>query len=149
MNKLISLSVAVLFLFAFSVPQSFGFFLSKHKKVEAEDGVVRLAIDKIGDGSAHYFVYNDNGQDVKFFVVRSQDGVIRAAFDACDVCFHSKKGYSQEGDFMVCNNCGRKFHSSRINIVKGGCNPAPLHRVEQGKHLVLKVSDIVTGARYF
>lgn len=149
MNKPVFLSIAVFFLFALSIPQSFGFFLSKHKKVEAEDGVVRLAVAEIGDGAAHHFVYKDDGREVKFFVVRSQDGTIRAAFDACDVCFHSKKGYSQEGQFMVCNNCGRKFHSNRINIIEGGCNPAPLHRLEQGEYLVLKVSDIIAGARYF
>ncbi len=149
MKKPVSLSIAVLFLFALFVPQTFGFFLSKHKKVEAEDGVVRLPLEEIGDGSAHHFVYKDDGREVKFFVVRSRDGVIRAAFDACDVCFHSKKGYSQEGEFMVCNNCGRKFHSNRINIIEGGCNPAPLQRVERGDHLVLKVRDILTGARYF
>ena len=82
-------------------------------------------------------------------MVKSSDGIIRAAFDACDVCFASKKGYSQDGDFMVCNNCGRRFHSSRINVVKGGCNPAPLSREVAGEHLVITVADVIPGSRFF
>ena len=86
---------------------------------------------------------------MNFFVVKSNDGVIRAAFDACDVCFPAKKGYTQDGDFMICNNCGRRFHSSRINVVEGGCNPAPLQREVIGDQLVIKTSDVIPGARYF
>lgn len=148
-KKILSLSLVSLFLFTMLVPQSFAFFFDQHKKVKDVDGQIHLAIADIDDGSAHYFVYANKGQAIKFFVVKSQDGVIRAAFDACDVCFHSKKGYSQEGDFMVCNNCGRKFHSNRINIVEGGCNPAPLIRSEEGENLVIKVSDVIQGGKYF
>ena len=79
---------------------------------------------------------------VSFFTLKSRDGVIRAAIDACDVCFRTGKGYVQDGRFMVCENCGQKFISSRINIVKGGCNPAPLKREVIGEYLVIKMEDI-------
>ena len=75
--------------------------------------------------------------------------MVRAAFDACDVCYAAKKGYRQEGNFMVCNNCGQKFISTRINEVRGGCNPAPLERKIVGDKLVIATADILTGARYF
>ena len=80
---------------------------------------------------------------------RLADGVIRAAFDACDVCWPAGKGYVQEGDQMICRNCGRRFDSVRINEVKGGCNPAPLQRRIQGDTLVITVNDIRSGMRYF
>jgi hypothetical protein len=56
--------------------------------------------------------------------MKSADGVIRAAYDACDVCYRERKGYHQEGDDMVCNNCGRHFPSTSIEsagvtLVKG------------------------------
>jgi uncharacterized membrane protein len=102
------------------------------------------------DGSPKYYSYKaPSGTTIKFFVLKSSDGVIRAAFDACDVCYQSKKGYRQEGDFMVCNNCGQRFTSVRINEVRGGCNPAPLERTIQGNQLVIATADILTGARYF
>jgi hypothetical protein len=85
----------------------------------------------------------------KYFVLKSSDGIIRAAFDACDVCWPAGKGYYQEGDYMVCRNCGRKFASVLVNEVKGGCNPAPLNRrVENGK-VVIDVKDILDGRQYF
>jgi len=81
--------------------------------------------------------------------LKSADGVVRAAFDACDVCWRSGKGYTQDGDEMVCKNCGRRFASNRINDVQGGCNPAPLNRSVEGDHLIIQAEDIVRGRAYF
>ena len=75
--------------------------------------------------------------------------MIRAAFNACDVCYLDKKGYRQEGDDMVCNNCGQRFPSELINEVRGGCNPSPLVRTIEGDEVVIRVDDILSGARYF
>ncbi|WP_316899030.1 DUF2318 domain-containing protein [Pseudodesulfovibrio indicus] len=119
------------------------------EKVEAVNGSVTLPVAAVSDGAAHYYSYDADGKDVKFFVLKSSDGVIRAAFDACDVCYLEKKGYSQDGEFMVCNNCGQKFHSSRINEVRGGCNPSPLARTVSGDSVVISAADIAAGAGYF
>lgn len=124
-------------------------FFSRYKSVQDTNGEVRINIGDVSDGEAHYYTYKNEGKTIKFFVVKSPDGAIRAAFDACDVCFHAKKGYGQEGDFMVCNNCGMKFHSSRVNVVEGGCNPAPLKRETVGEQVVIKVADILPGSRFF
>lgn len=117
--------------------------------VSAEAGVVKLPVSEVNDGKAHFYTYSGKGRDVNFFVLRSSDGVIRAAFDACDVCYREKKGYRQVGDLMVCNNCGQQFPSVKINVLRGGCNPAPLDRQVEGGYLVLKASDIEGGAFYF
>jgi uncharacterized membrane protein len=102
------------------------------------------------NGKAHHFTYKtDDGVTIRYFIMKSSDGVIRAAFDACDVCWPENKGYTQQGDFMVCNNCGRRFPSVRINEVHGGCNPAPLKRkLEQGT-VIIQMADILQGKRYF
>ena len=75
--------------------------------------------------------------------------MIRAAYDACDVCWREGKGYYQDGDVMVCRNCGQRFASVKVNEIKGGCNPAPLERTVVGNKLVIKTADILQGARYF
>lgn len=117
---------------------------------DAAGAVVTLPIATIDDGKAHFFSYRDaRGVEIKYFVLKSSDGVIRAAFDACDVCYPSRRGYRQEGDEMICNNCGQRFPSTLINEVRGGCNPAPLDRRVDGDQLVLQVSDILKGALYF
>lgn len=125
----------------------FGF--GQYTEVKAENNVVTIPVADVDDGKAHYYIFKKDGFEVKFFVLKSKDGVIRAAFDACDVCFREKKGYDQDGDFMVCNNCNMRFHSSRINEVKGGCNPSPLERVYDDKTVTFKVRDIMSGRGYF
>ncbi|WP_320173099.1 DUF2318 domain-containing protein [Maridesulfovibrio sp.] len=113
------------------------------------DQELNIPISEVNDGQAHYYSIDINGKEIRFFVVRSKDGIIRAAFDACDVCYHSKKGYSQKGDFMICNNCGMRFHSTRINVVNGGCNPSPLEREIKGDKLVISLDAVRSGAMYF
>ena len=102
------------------------------------------------NGDARFYSYPaGDGVTIKYFVLKSSDGVIRAAFDACNVCFQAGKGYTQKGDFMVCNNCGRRFASIRVNEVTGGCNPVSLTREIKGDKIILKVNDILEGKKYF
>ena len=101
------------------------------------------------DGNAQHFEYRTANMTIKYFILKSSDGVIRAAFDACDVCWRAGKGYYQAGDYMVCRNCGRQFASKLVNEVKGGCNPAPLSRTFANGAVVIKVKDILEGAQYF
>jgi uncharacterized membrane protein len=102
------------------------------------------------NGDARFYSYPaGDGVTIKYFVLKSSDGVIRAAFDACNVCFQAGKGYTQKGDFMVCNNCGRRFASIRVNEVTGGCNPVSLTREIKGDKVILKVNDILEGKKYF
>jgi uncharacterized membrane protein len=122
---------------------------SAYPAVAAEGGVVSIPVSQVSDGKAHYFSYRSGDANVNFFVLKSQDGEIRAAFDACDVCFHAKKGYRQEGDSMVCNNCGMKFRSDLINEVKGGCNPAPIQRSVADGNIVIAAADLAQGGKYF
>jgi len=109
----------------------------------------RFPLSTFDDYKAHYYTYMHEGQAIKFFILKSADGVVRAAFDACDVCYGAKKGYRQYGDEMVCVNCGLRFPANKINVVRGGCNPAPLHRTVKGDTLVIQADDIVAGLRYF
>lgn len=110
---------------------------------------VRLPVSQFEDGKARHFDHQIDGLTVRYFVLKSSDGVVRAAFDACDVCWPAGKGYVQEGDVMICRNCGRRFASTQINEVKGGCNPAPLKRAIDGDQLVIQVADIAEGKSYF
>lgn len=146
LGSLLCLSV----LAVLAAPAAHAFFgFGKFTELTPENGVVTIALSEVSDGEAHYYKVNHKGVDVQFFVMKSRDGVIRAAFDACDVCYREKKGYSQDGEFMICNNCGQRFHSARINEVRGGCNPAPLERTYDETTLTIRVEDIATGAYYF
>jgi len=117
--------------------------------IKPSSGQLQIPLAKVSDGKAHYYrAKADDGTMVHFFVLKSKDGVVRAAIDACDVCYKAGKGYYQDGDFMVCENCGQRFASNRINIVKGGCNPAPLNREVQGDNLVVAMNGINANTLY-
>jgi uncharacterized membrane protein len=116
---------------------------------KASGDIVSLPVATFDDGKAHYFVHQHGDIAIRYFVLKSADGVLRAAFDACDVCWPAGKGYAQDGDYMVCRNCGQRFHSSQVNEVKGGCNPAPLERKVENGMLVIRVNDLVEGKSYF
>lgn len=120
------------------------------QEVEAASGVVKIPVAQVNDGKAHFYSYkSSSGKTLKFFVLKSSDGVIRAAFDACDVCFPEKKGYRQEGDYMVCNNCGQRFPSVSVNVITGGCNPSALNRTVSGDNVAINAADIESGVKYF
>jgi uncharacterized membrane protein len=112
-------------------------------------GDIRIPLSELS-GTAKFYDYTlaDN-RKMRFFAIKSSDGVYRAALDACDMCYHAKKGYHQEGDDMVCNNCGLHFHSAQINEVHGGCNPVGLPRAVEGEALVIKASDLEARQQFF
>lgn len=111
---------------------------------------VSLPVAMFADGAARFYRSTTSaGRDVRFFVMKSSDGVVRAAVDACDTCYRERKGHHQQDDVMVCNNCGRTFKSVDINVLQGGCNPAPLERTVVGDQLVLTATTIELGATYF
>jgi uncharacterized membrane protein len=120
------------------------------KEISPVNGAFAFPVSAFADGKARHFLYKHSpSQWIRFFIVKSSDGSVRAAFDACDVCFRSKKGYVQRGNNMVCVNCGLKFRSDKINEIKGGCNPAPLRRRVNGANLVISQRDVMSGLRYF
>jgi uncharacterized membrane protein len=146
MLSVVALTILILFSFQFT---AYAFFGSSAKSLSPEKGFLTLSLSQFDDGKAHYFTTRaDNGILVTFFALKSRDSVIRAAIDACDVCYRSGKGYSQEGDNMVCGNCGMRFSSDRINVAKGGCNPAPLARTIKDGNLVISMKDINTNSWY-
>ena len=111
---------------------------------------VTYPASRFDNGKAQYFEYKTgDGITVRYFIMKSSDGVIRAAFDACDVCWREGKGYVQQDNFMVCRNCGRRFLSTKINEVSGGCNPAPLTRKIEGDKVVIAIEHVLAGKRYF
>ena len=111
---------------------------------------LRVSISDVAGNRAKFFDYKlANNQPLRFFVVKSSEGDYRAALDACEVCAHAKKGYHQEGDDMICNNCGKHFATALIGKVQGGCHPVGLSLKTEGSEFVIKKSELEAGAKYF
>jgi hypothetical protein len=61
---------------------------------------------------------------MEIIAVKAPDGTLRTALNTCQVCYDSGRGYyEQDGDELVCQNCGNRFGMSQVAVVKGGCNP--------------------------
>lgn len=109
-----------------------------------------VPIADFNDGKAKFLEYTTaDNKTMRFFVIKSSDGEYRAALDACDVCYRDKKGYSQQGDDMVCKKCGRHFPSNLVNEVTGGCNPIGLPRTIEGGNLIVQASELESRKTYF
>jgi uncharacterized membrane protein len=109
------------------------------------DAEIKIPLSEI-DETADFYTYKSNGGvDIKYFTVKGSDGKPRVALDACDVCYHAKKGYTQVGDIMQCINCGLEFSISGIGTenIKGGCWPSFLPKTENGDYLILNISDLL------
>jgi uncharacterized membrane protein len=115
----------------------------------APGGDVTIPVSQVNDGKAHFYTYDTGGTTVRYFVLADKTGKVRAALDACEVCYAQKKGYHQQGDAMQCNNCGRIFPSDKINVITGGCNPIPLKKSISGGQLTITTGDLTQGAQYF
>ena len=117
--------------------------------VIVDNTLVMFPVNLFEDGSARHFEFVSEKTTIRYFILKSSDGILRAAFNACDVCWPAGKGYYQDGDHMVCRNCGRRFASVLVNEVKGGCNPAPLSRKLENDKLIIQIKDIEQGRQYF
>lgn len=78
-------------------------------------------------GTAKFYPYKSGSTKMEVLAVKAPDGTVRTAFNTCQVCFSSGRGYyKQEGDELVCQNCGNRFKTSQVEKLKGGCNPVPI-----------------------
>lgn len=128
----------------------FAFSLGKYEKVKVSGGVATIPAAKLADGKAHFYKFEDGGKEITFFAAKAADGSIKTAFDACDSCYKSKKGYEQQGDKMNCKNCNQKFAINRLGPnATGGCNPGYLPHQQNGNFISISVNDLKDGARYF
>ena len=148
--KKTSVAVAAVAMYAMLVGTAMaGLWGDKVVTLTPSKGRLEIPVASVSDGKAHHFkVKASDGVMVTFFVLKSNDGVIRTAVDACDVCYRAGKGYEQSCDEMVCLNCGMRFASAKINEVQGGCNPAPLTRIIEGDKLVIAMADIDQNSWY-
>lgn len=113
-----------------------------------------LLIPKAGiSAKASFFPFTFNGVKMEVFAVKASDGTIRTAFNTCQVCFDSGRGfYVQEGDQMVCQNCGNRFKINQIEKIKNGCNPIPIttnFKKDKGSFITISNDFIAENTQFF
>lgn len=126
---------------------------AQESKAQADNDfpdMVWIPLSEVTETVKH-FEHDTGGVTVRYFAVRGSDGAVRTAFDACEVCYRSRKGYTQVGNDVRCNNCGLSFNIDDLGTENQGkgCWPAYLsNEVRDGK-VFIKNSDLEGGSYLF
>jgi uncharacterized membrane protein len=77
--------------------------------------------------TARFYPVEIDGTMLEVIAMKAPDGTIRTAFNTCQVCYDSGRGYyKQDGSVLVCQNCGNRFGAEQVEVESGGCNPVPI-----------------------
>lgn len=91
------------------------------------NGDLVIPISSVTDKASFYKYTTSDGTKLEVIAIKASDGTIRTSFNTCQVCYSSGKGYYvQQGDYLICQNCGNKFKADQVGVTKGGCNPVPI-----------------------
>lgn len=87
---------------------------------------VKIPLSEIST-TASFYDADIDGTTMEIVAVKGSDGAVHLAFNTCQVCFGSGKGYYvQDGDELVCQNCGNRFPIDEVGEARNGCNPVPI-----------------------
>jgi uncharacterized membrane protein len=113
-------------------------------------GMVHVQVGDLKPQEVRFFRFlNAGNQEVRFFVGRDSAGHVQVAFDADEECAKMKRGFRQEGDWVVCNKCDKSFRLAEVNAGGGGCKPVPLEHQLRGDELQIAEADMLKGWRLF
>lgn len=91
-----------------------------------KDGYLAIPIAGLSQ-TASFYKADLDGTEVEIVALKDSKGNLRTAFNACQVCYSSGRGYyRQEGEYLVCQNCRNSFTIDQVGIASGGCNPWPI-----------------------
>ncbi|WP_333791725.1 DUF2318 domain-containing protein [Muricomes intestini] len=95
------------------------------QEIAAESNLV-IPVNELS-GTVKFYPVTVDGIDMEILAVKDEEGNIRTAFNTCQVCYSSGRGYyKQVGDKLVCQNCGNQFTVEQVEVLSGGCNPLPI-----------------------
>lgn len=100
-----------------------------------------------------FYPYKVGKTNMEVMAVKASDGTIRTAFNTCQVCYDSGRGYyKQQGNVVICQNCGNQFKLDQIEKIKGGCNPIPIttdNKKDDGTNIVISGAFIEENKEFF
>lgn len=109
----------------------------------ARDGQVNIPLSELTDSSLHFYTADVNRNALRFVVIHKQNGDYATALDACQIC--GTAGYRQEGQNVICRNCGAAIYIPSIGE-SGGCNPIAVKSRVEGGQVIVDVSALANAA---
>ncbi|MGH9713762.1 MAG: Fe-S-containing protein [Candidatus Acidiferrales bacterium] len=112
-------------------------------RVVARDNQVRVPLSELTDSSLHFYTAEVNGTVIRFLVIHKLNGDYATALDACQIC--GAAGYRQQGQNVICRNCGASIYIPSIGE-SGGCNPVAVKSHVEGGEMVVDLSALAEAA---
>jgi high-affinity iron transporter len=109
------------------------------RELVAVNGSVTIPLSELTDSNLHFYSADTGGTVVRFLVIHKRNGDYAVALDACQIC--GARGYRQEGDNIICRNCGAAIYAPSIGD-SGGCNPIPVPSTVSGPQLLVNLSAL-------
>ncbi len=116
---------------------------SPARRLTAEDNQVRIPLSDLTDSSLHFYTADVDGSVIRFLVIHRLNGDYAAALDACQIC--GTAGYRQEGQSVICRNCGAAIYIPSIGQ-SGGCNPISVKSRVEGGEVIVDLSALGDAA---
>ena len=114
--------------------------------VTATNGEVHIPTTTVDDGRLHFFTVESEGTQIRFLIIRKPGGGYATALDACAIC--GPAGYRQEGQNVICRNCGAPIYIPTIGQ-SGGCNPIGFPSRIEGAQIVFTVAAVTEADKPF
>ena len=67
-----------------------------------------------------------NDIEIEVMVVLTSDNAILTAFNRCERCHKSGKGFIQENNEVICRQCDMRFDIDKVNFEPNRCSPVPV-----------------------
>jgi len=116
---------------------------SPAKMLVAQDNRVSIPLSDLTDSSLHFYTADVNNTTIRFLVIHKTNGEFAVALDACQIC--GRAGYRQEGQNVICRNCGASIYAPSIGS-QGGCNPIPVKSSVAGGEVIVDLSALADAA---
>jgi len=113
------------------------------RMLTAQNNQVHIPLSELTDSSLHFYAVDVEGTTMRFLVVHQSNGNYAVALDACQICGWS--GYRQQGQNVICRNCGATIYIPSIGE-HGGCNPVPLKSSVEGGEVIIDLSTFASSA---
>lgn len=121
-------------------------------QVIGSGGVLTIPCAEVTTNASFYTAEVD-GTVLEVIAVENSEGDVCTAFNTCQVCYGSSRAYYvQEGDYLVCQNCGNRFSMDQVGVEAGGCNPWPIlegDRTETDDEITLSYDYLSQAAVLF
>lgn len=104
-----------------------------------------LVIEKTDiTGQASFIDYDADGVTVQLLAIADADGNVHVAYNTCQSCSPSPMAYFvQQGDALICQNCGNSFTAEDVGTSAAGCNPMMIENLtETDTELIVPTAEL-------